>query len=97
MRGAIISESGRGIIPLQGAALSRSSGAASSGISNLASSVAACRAAHRIRCAQPGALGRKVSDEYTIPVCRLHLRELHRYGDEASWWAAINLDPLPIA
>ena len=44
--------------------------------------------AHHIRFAQPRALGRKVSDEYTVPVCRLHHRELHGYGDEASWWAA---------
>ena len=43
--------------------------------------------AHHIRFAQPRALGRKVSDEYTVPVCRLHHRELHAYGDEASWWA----------
>jgi hypothetical protein len=53
--------------------------------------------AHHIRFAQPRALGRKVSDEYTIPVCRLHHRELHAYGDEASWWAAVSIDPLPIA
>jgi ERF superfamily len=53
--------------------------------------------AHHIRFAQPRALNRKVSDEYTVPVCRLHHRELHRYGDEASWWAAINIDPLPVA
>jgi hypothetical protein len=53
--------------------------------------------AHHIRFAQPRALGRKVSDEYTIPVCRLHHRGLHGYGDEASWWAAVNVDPLPIA
>jgi ERF superfamily len=53
--------------------------------------------AHHIRFAQPRALGRKVSDEYTVPVCRLHHRELHRYGDEASWWTAIGLDPIPIA
>ena len=53
--------------------------------------------AHHIRFAQPRALGRKVSDEYTIPVCRLHHRELHGYGDEASWWAAVSVDPLPIA
>ena len=47
---------------------------------------------------QPRALGRKVSDEYMVPVCRLHHRELHRYGDEAaSWWAGVNVDPLPIA
>jgi hypothetical protein len=37
------------------------------------------------------------SDEYTVPVCRLHHRDLHSYGDEASWWAAVNIDPLPIA
>jgi hypothetical protein len=53
--------------------------------------------AHHIRFAQPRALGRKVSDEYTAPICRLHHRELHRYGDEASWWAGIGIDPLPIA
>jgi len=53
--------------------------------------------AHHIRFAQPRALGRKVSDEYTVPVCRLHHRELHRYGDEASWWAGVSIDPLPIA
>ena len=53
--------------------------------------------AHHIRFAQPRALGRKVSDEYTVPVCRLHHRELHRYGDEQSWWAAVSVDPLPIA
>jgi hypothetical protein len=45
----------------------------------------------------PRALNRKVSDEFTVPVCRLHHRELHRYGDEASWWAGANVDPLPIA
>jgi hypothetical protein len=53
--------------------------------------------AHHIRFAQPRALGRKVSDEYTVPVCRLHHRELHRYGDEASWWTGINVDPVPFA
>jgi hypothetical protein len=53
--------------------------------------------AHHIRFAQPRALGRKVSDEYTVPVCRLHHRDLHGYSDEASWWAAVSIDPLPIA
>jgi hypothetical protein len=53
--------------------------------------------AHHIRFAQPRALGRKVSDEYTVPVCRLHHRELHRYGDEASWWAGVCIDPLSVA
>jgi hypothetical protein len=52
---------------------------------------------HHLRFAQPRALGRKVSDEHTVPLCRLHHRELHRYGDEASWWAGASIDPLPIA
>jgi hypothetical protein len=52
---------------------------------------------HHIRFGQPRALGCKVSDEYTVPVCRLHHRKLHRYGDEASWWAGVNIDPRPIA
>jgi hypothetical protein len=53
--------------------------------------------AHHLRFAQQRALGRKVSDEFTVPVCRTHHRELHRHGDEAAWWQRINIDPLPIA
>jgi hypothetical protein len=53
--------------------------------------------AHHLRFAQPRALGRKVSDEFTVPVCRVHHRELHRHGDEAAWWQTIKIDPLPIA
>jgi hypothetical protein len=50
-----------------------------------------------LRFAQPRALGRKVSDEFTVPVCRVHHRELHRHGDEATWWQKIKINPLPIA
>jgi hypothetical protein len=53
--------------------------------------------AHHLRFAQPRALGRKVSDEFTVPICRLHHRELHRRGDEAAWWTGLNIDPVPIA
>src|SRR5262249_37558998 len=42
-------------------------------------------------------LGRRVSDEFIVPVCRVHHRELHRSGDEAAWWRRLNIDPLPIA
>jgi hypothetical protein len=53
--------------------------------------------AHHLRFAQPRALGSKVSDEFTVPVCRVHHRELHRHGDEAYWWQKIDVDPLPLA
>lgn len=53
--------------------------------------------AHHVRLAQPRALGRKVSDEYTVPLCAVHHDHLHRAGDEAAWWAAQALDPLAIA
>jgi hypothetical protein len=52
---------------------------------------------HHLRFAQPRALGRKVSDEFVVPVCRLHHRELHRHGDEAAWWKGINIDPMQVA
>jgi hypothetical protein len=53
--------------------------------------------AHHIRYAQPRALSRKVSDEFTVPLCRVHHRELHRHGDERKWWSKLNIDPMPIA
>jgi ERF superfamily len=52
---------------------------------------------HHLRFAQPRALGRKVSDEFTVPLCRAHHRELHRRGNEAAWWQSIKIEPLPIA
>ena len=42
-------------------------------------------------------MGRKVSDKFTVPICRLHHRELHRRGDERAWWDKRAIDPLPIA
>ena len=34
--------------------------------------------AHHLRFAQNRAMGRKVSDEFTVPLCRGHHREVHR-------------------
>jgi len=48
---------------------------------------------HHLRFAQSRALGRKVSDEFTVPLCRGHHRELHRCGDEPGWWEKAGLDP----
>lgn len=53
--------------------------------------------AHHLKFAQPTALGRKVSDEFTVPLCALHHRELHRHGDERVWWAAHRIDAVKIA
>jgi hypothetical protein len=50
--------------------------------------------AHHVKFAQGRALGRKVSDEFTVPLCRTHHRDLHRRGDERIWWQQLNLDPL---
>ena len=43
------------------------------------------------------ALGRKVSDEFTVPLCRLHHQDLHRHGNEKAWWTNMQISPLPIA
>ena len=53
--------------------------------------------AHHLRFAQPRGLGLKVSDEFTVPLCRIHHREVHRVGNEAHWWEKIAADPLSVA
>jgi ERF superfamily len=53
--------------------------------------------AHHLRFAQARALGRKVSDEFTVPLCRGHHRELHRHGDEMAWWRKVAIDPVAAA
>jgi hypothetical protein len=53
--------------------------------------------AHHLRSAQPRALSRKVSDEFTVPLCRIHHREVHRGGDEAAWWDKFGVDPYSVA
>jgi len=53
--------------------------------------------AHRIGFGQPCALGRKVSDEFTVPLCRVHHRDLHRCSDEKAWWEAAKIEPMKIA
>jgi hypothetical protein len=50
--------------------------------------------AHHLRFAQPRAMGRKVSDEFTVPLCRTHHRDNHRFGDEVAWWSRKAIDPV---
>ena len=53
--------------------------------------------AHHLRHAQHPALGRKVSDEFAVPLCRGHHREVHRSGDEVAWWQNAGIDPTSTA
>ncbi len=53
--------------------------------------------AHHLKFAQPRTLGRKVSDEFAVPLCRDHHSALHRQGNEAAWWANMQVAPLEIA
>ena len=52
---------------------------------------------HHLRFMQPRALGRKASDEFTVPLCRIHHRALHRAVDERAWWQQAGIDPVQVA
>jgi hypothetical protein len=53
--------------------------------------------AHHLRFLQPRALGRKVSDEFAVPLCRTHHRAAHQTKDEQAWWKATGIDPVEVA
>jgi hypothetical protein len=53
--------------------------------------------AHHLRFAQPRGLGLKVGDEFTVPLCRSHHRDLHRTNTEMRWWAQFGIQPMSIA
>ena len=53
--------------------------------------------AHHLRFAQPRGMGLKVSDEFTVPLCRAHHRDNHRFGDEKVWWSKTGIDPIEIS
>jgi hypothetical protein len=53
--------------------------------------------AHHLRFVQPRALGRKASDEFAVPLCRIHHRAAHRASDERAWWKVAGIDPLKTA
>ena len=52
---------------------------------------------HHLGFMQPRALGRRVSDEFVVPLCRIHHREVHRAGDERAWWEQAGIDPIDVA
>jgi hypothetical protein len=53
--------------------------------------------AHHLKFAQPRSLGRKVSDEFTVPLCRDHHQDLHRLGNEVAWWNNVQIAPIEVA
>jgi hypothetical protein len=53
--------------------------------------------AHHLRFMEPRALGRRVGDEFAVPLCRTPHRSLHRAGGEPAWWAERNLDAVALA
>jgi hypothetical protein len=53
--------------------------------------------AHHLKFAQPRALGRKVSDEFTVPLCSDHHRDVHLFGNEVAWWTNLKIAPLEVA
>src|SRR5215470_9578420 len=53
--------------------------------------------AHHVRYAQSKGIGLKVSDEFVIPLCAIHHRQLHETTKEREWWQERKIDPLTIA
>jgi hypothetical protein len=53
--------------------------------------------AHHLRFTQPRGMGLKVSDEFTVPLCRAHHRDNHNFGDEVAWWERRAIDPVATA
>ncbi len=53
--------------------------------------------AHHLKFTQPRAMGWKVSDEFTVPLCRTHHRDVHRFGNEVAWWQRRAIDPVATA
>ncbi len=53
--------------------------------------------AHHLKHAQLRAMGRKPGDQWTVPLCAIHHRQLHDHGNEGEWWTENNINPLSIA
>lgn len=39
----------------------------------------------------------KVSDEFAVPLCRGHHRQLHQAGNEVAWWEDRKINALEVA
>ena len=52
---------------------------------------------HHLRFAQPRGIGLKVSDEFAVPLCRGHHRQLHQTSNEEAWWEDLKINALETA
>ena len=52
---------------------------------------------HHLHFTQPRAIGLKVSDEFTVALCRGHHRQLHQAGNEVTWWHDRKINALEVA
>src|SRR5262249_16640642 len=52
---------------------------------------------HHLGFTQPRALGRQLSEEFAVPLCRGHHRAVHRSRDERAWWRQAGIDPIKVA
>jgi hypothetical protein len=43
------------------------------------------------------AIGLKVNDEFTVPLCRGHHRQLHQTSNEVAWWEDLQINAFEIA
>ena len=50
--------------------------------------------AHHLMHAEPSAMGRRSGDNWAVPLCAAHHRDLHLTGDEQVWWATHGIDPI---
>lgn len=53
--------------------------------------------AHHLTIAQPKARGLKSGDQFAVPLCDFHHRQLHDRGDERAWWEQFGIDPMKLA
>ena len=50
--------------------------------------------AHHLKMVEAVGQGRKVGDQWTVPLCAVCHDHLHHWGDEQTWWDIRGVDPV---
>lgn len=53
-----------------------------------------CGDAHHVTYAEPNAMGKKVGDNWVVPLCRSCHTMLHMKGDEKKYWEIVDRNPI---